>query len=122
MKAIAERCYCSTRVRRNNSRHKVQQLSTKKLFFKYLCCCFCTVLFSFFVSSSSSFAQLTYAHLAVQYDSPWICGKLKLIPVRFKDTGVLQRNISSGGLISFEQALKEGKLSVKEMNLPGGAD
>lgn len=67
-------------------------------------------------------AQLTYKHLAVQYDSPWTCGKLQLIPIRYKDTGKGKPNLFNGGLISFEDAMRQGKLSVKESSLPGGAD
>lgn len=69
-----------------------------------------------------SYAQLTYATLAVQYDSPWMCGKLQLVPIRYKDTGSGRPKLFSGGLISFEDAMRQGKLSVKESTLPGGAD
>jgi len=72
--------------------------------------------------ASNLFAQLTYEHLAVEYDSPWVCGKLKLIPVRYKDKGDTQDNFLGGGLMSFEDAFKEGKISVKETSLPGGSD
>jgi hypothetical protein len=72
--------------------------------------------------SSKLFAQLTYEHLAVNYDSPWVCGKLKLIPVRYKGNGGKEDNFLNGGLMSFEDALKEGKISVKETSMPGGSD
>jgi len=71
---------------------------------------------------SQVFAQLTYEHLAVEYDSPWTCGKLKLIPVRYKDNGGAKDNFLNGGLMSFEDALKQGKISVKETSMPGGSD
>jgi hypothetical protein len=74
------------------------------------------------LQTSSLPAQLTYEHVAVQYDSPWICGKLKLIPVRYKGQGGKGDNFLSGGLMSFEDAFQEGKVSVKESSMPGGAD
>ncbi len=126
MDVIAQTSYNSTRVRRNKRCHNFQKLGTnahhpvEKIFLKKISCYIIVIIFCFF--ASNSFAQLTYQHLAVQYDSPWICGKLKLIPVRFKDNGGPQDNFLQGGLISFEQAFKEGKVSVKETNLPGGSD
>lgn len=107
----------STRVRRNGRCHCVLQLGYKKIFRKKILLCF-------FMSivASKLFAQLTYEHLAVEYDSPWICGKLKLIPVRYKDNGGAQNNFLSGGLVSFEDAFKEGNVSVTETNTPGGSD
>jgi hypothetical protein len=95
------------------------RLAQKKLSLKTFCSAI-PLIFCFIVSNS--FAQLTYEHLAVQYDSPWICGKLKLIPVKFKDNGGRANNFLNGGLISLEQAFKEGKVSVKETSLPGGSD
>ena len=98
--------------------HCILQLDYKKISYKK------TYIFLFinlFVASNL-FAQLTYEHLAVEYDSPWVCGKLKLIPVRYKDKGDTQDNFLGGGLMSFEDAFKEGKISVKETSLPGGSD
>jgi hypothetical protein len=120
MKAIAQTFYNSTRVRRNRRCHIAQKLVTKKIFSKKVYSSLIIIIFCFFVSNS--FAQLTYEHLTVQYDSPWICGKLKLIPVRFKGNGGPGDNFLNGGLISFEQAFSEGKVSVKETSLPGGSD
>lgn len=85
-------------------------------------CCIFIFLFLLFFFSQKSFAQLTYANLIVQYDSPWVCKNLKLIPVRFKSESDGKANAINGGVISFEQALREGKISVKEMSLEGGAD
>ncbi len=75
-----------------------------------------------FAFPAHGFGQLTYDNLIVQYDSPWIYKDLKLIPVRFKEFDEGQTDFLKEGIIGFEQALKEGKLSVKETNLPGGAD
>jgi len=110
----------SVRLRRNKRCHCIPRLGTKKLFLKKFF--YSAIPIIFCLLGSNSFAQLTYEHLAVQYDSPWICGKLKLIPVRFKDNGGRGNNFLNGGLISFEQAFKEGKVSVKETSLPGGSD
>jgi ARG and Rhodanese-Phosphatase-superfamily-associated Protein domain len=108
----------STSVRRKRRCHYISQPGAKKISLKTIF--YSTLIFCFLVYDSS--AQLTYEHLAVQYDSPWICGKLKLIPVRFKDNGGRGNNFLNGGLISFEEAFKEGKVSVKEISLPGGSD
>jgi hypothetical protein len=72
--------------------------------------------------TSSSFAQLTYKTLIVEYDSAWTCNNLRLIPIKFKDTAAGKTKVLNNDVISFEQALKEGKISVKEMTTPGGAD
>ncbi|HXL56967.1 MAG TPA: DUF6569 family protein, partial [Chitinophagaceae bacterium] len=125
MNAIAQTFYNNSGARRNPDSYlgecrNVQKLIIKEIFSKKISCAVIVTIFCFFVSTS--FAQLTYEHLAVQYDSPWICGKLKLIPVRFKDNGGPRNNFLNGGLISFEQAFKEGKVTVKETSLPGGSD
>jgi len=120
MIAIAQIFCKSTSVRRKRRCHYTLQPDSKKLSLKKIFYYPAPVIFCFIVSTSS--AQLTYEHLAVQYDSPWICGKLKLIPVRFKGNGGRENNFLNGGLISFEQAFKEGKVSVKETSLPGGSD
>src|SRR5438045_2298501 len=98
MNAIAQIFFNRPSVRRNRRCHYILQPGTKKLSSKKIGCFTIIIIFSFVVSTS--FAQLTYEHLAVQYDSPWICGKLKLIPVRFKDNGGRANNFLSGGLIS----------------------
>jgi hypothetical protein len=120
MDILVHTSFYSTSVRRNRSIIVVLQLGTKKISLKKIFHPFIIIILCFLVSNS--FAQLTYQHLAIQYDSPWICGKLKLIPVRFKDNGGRENNFLNGGLISFEQAFKEGKVSVKETSLPGGSD
>jgi hypothetical protein len=85
-----------------------------------LICCF--LLFGCIGFYSQAFCQLTYQHLLVQLDSPWTCGKLQLIPVRFKDPGFGEIDFAKGSVIGFAQALREGKLTVKETNTPGGDD
>ena len=125
--AFAAQNLNSTRVRRNQRCHCSLQLGSRKYkdrskkIFKRISRNILTSIFIFFVFASSSHAQLTYEHLAVQYDSPWVCGKLKLIPVRFKGGGA-PANFLSGGLISLEEAFKEGKVSLKETSNPGGSD
>ena len=91
----------------------------KKMYFKNI---YLLVAFLFFINSKSIFAQLTYTHLAVQYDTPWTCGKLQLFPIRFKDIGGGENDFAKGSIISFEQALREGKISVKETKAGGGDD
>ncbi len=114
----AEINYYRTSVRRKRRCHEKLLLpAPKKLYLKYV---FIFVCLAFLAGKST--AQLTYTNLAVQYDSPWTCGKLQLIPVRFKDSGQAANGITKAGIISFEQALREGKISVKETNTPGGDD
>ncbi|HEY2728072.1 MAG TPA: DUF6569 family protein [Parafilimonas sp.] len=71
-------------------------------------------------------AQLTYNELAVQYDSPWIFKKLELIPIRFKDLGTgkaaANNTVFNGNVISFDEALRRHKISIKEMSTDGGPD
>ena len=79
-------------------------------------------LFSLFIISYfSSFAQLTYTQLLVQYDSAWTYKNLKLIPIRFKerqgDSAHLKNNV-----ISFEDAIRSGKITVREITAPMGSD
>lgn len=115
---IAEKNICRTSVRRKRRCHEILLLpGSKKMYFK---CVFFFICVFLFVSKGN--AQLTYTNLAVQYDSPWACGKLQLIPVRFKDTSYGQADFAKGSIIGFEQALREGKISVKETNTPGGDD
>ncbi len=72
----------------------------------------------FFVQSH---AQLTYENLWVQYDSAWTYKNLQLIPIRFKGNG-LPNNILPTNTISFQEAYATGKVTVKEMTVPPGAD
>jgi len=71
-------------------------------------------------------AQLTYNELSVQYDSPWTFKKLQLIPVRFKDKGGAMgfQNVTAFDkpVISFEDALRQHKIVIKENTADGGAD
>jgi len=108
-------------MRRNRRCHKKQKPVPKKQYnifsSKIIFAAAITFLFSF-----SSHAQLTYATLTVQYDSPWVCNNLKLIPVKFRDTATAKKELQNDNTISFEEALKEGKITVREMTTPGGAD
>jgi hypothetical protein len=108
-------------MRRNRRFHKKQKPVPKKQFSIFFSKVFFAGVLSF-LFSSSSFAQLTYTTLTVQYDSPWVCNNLKLIPVKFKDTAVAKKSAQNNNTISFEDALKEGKITVREMTTQGGAD
>lgn len=92
---------------------KQRNISDRKYFF--------AVVISFFIFQTS-FAQLTYATIGVEYDSAWECNNLKLIPVKFKDASLGRTKVLDNEVIPFEQAFREGKVSVKEMTTPGGAD
>ena len=113
---LAEQCCERTGVRRKGRLIVLLQHGSKSLPFIF----FWSSLF--FLCSVQSFAQLTYSTLAVQYSDKWTCGKLQLIPVRFKDSSFGQKEFPKGSIIGFEQALREGKISVKETNTPGGDD
>jgi len=108
-------------MRRNRRYHKTQKPAPKKQLCisgrKYLFAVVITFLFS-----QHSFAQLTYATVGVEYDSAWECNNLKLIPVKFKDTSIGRTRVLDNDVIPFERALKEGKITVKEMTIQGGAD
>lgn len=93
----------------------------KKQYSNYFSRLLFAVSLSFFFITAS-FAQLTYNTLTIQYDSAWVCNNLKLIPVKFKDTASAKKQSHNNNVISFEEALKEGKITVKEMTTPGGAD
>lgn len=121
MNILVHTLFNSTSVRRNSRCHLDLKPGSQKKYFKNIYLRFIVFLIVI-VGHLNCFAQLTYEHLAVQYDSPWVCGKLKLIPVRFKGNGAPGDNFLSGGLISFEDAFKEGKVSLKETSLPGGSD
>jgi len=108
-------------MRRIRRCHKKQRPLPKKQHNIFFSKVFFAVVFSF-LFATPSFAQLTYATLFVQYDSPWVCNNLKLIPVKFRDTAIAKRSVQNTNIISFEQALKEGKVTVREMTTPGGAD
>lgn len=71
-------------------------------------------------------AQLTYNELSVQYDSPWTFKKLQLVPIRFKDKGGAPgfQNVTAytKPVISFDDALRQHKIVIKENTADGGAD
>jgi len=80
----------------------------------------------FLLSLQQLKAQLTYNELSVQYDSPWTFKKLQLIPVRFKGPGggnaAQQTTAFDKGVISFSDALRRNKITVKETSVDGGPD
>ena len=71
-------------------------------------------------------AQLTYNELSVQYDSAWTFKKLQLIPIRFKglggDSGNANHTMFDGNIMSFSEAMRKHKITVKEMTADGGPD
>lgn len=76
------------------------------------------VLLLFFTAVTlSADCQLTYRYLHVQFDSPWVYKDLKLIPVRFKEFSAGSQAGLEEGVIGFKDALREGKLSVKETKI-----
>jgi hypothetical protein len=88
-------------------------MNSPKPFLLIACCCFV----------SSLFAQLTYHELSVQYDSAWTFKNLKLIPIRYKDSGIAKPTaVQNGNVISFEEAFRTGKIHVKEITAPMGSD
>lgn len=108
-------------MRRNRRCQKAPKPVPKQQHNTFFSRIFFAVMITLFFSFSSD-AQLTYATLTVQYDTPWICSNLQLIPVKFKDTAAAVKPSKDNDFISFEQALHEGKVTVKEMNTVGGAD
>lgn len=78
------------------------------------------LLFAAVLLQQVAYAQITYFNVSVQYDSPWICKNLKLIPVRFKENAGDTNQLMKGGVISFEEAFRKGKITVKESDLGGG--
>ncbi len=90
----------------------------------YTRCLFFLLLFFLFHNKAN--AQLTYNELSVQYDSPWTFKKLQLIPIRFKGVGNgngdSNTTMFNGNIISFSEAMKKHKITVKENNSGGGSD
>lgn len=76
----------------------------------------------FFIASAALHAQLTYNELIVQYDSAWSYKNLKLIPVKFKNNGEGALPGFANNTISFEDALRSGKITVHEITAPAGSD
>jgi len=109
-------------MRRNRRCHNVQMPVPPKRKFYYPGCLCIMLLLCTLVTPYKLFAQLTYENLIVDYDSSWVCKNLKLIPVKFKDKGTPQDKFLTTGIMTFEEALHENKISVKEMSLPGGPD
>ena len=72
----------------------------------------------------SAHAQLTYRELYVEYDSAWSFQQLHIIPIRFTGEGAVKfgKGNELDELITFDQAMATGKLSLKEILYNGGAD
>ncbi len=87
---------------------------------------YCFFVMICFLSYTQTKAQLTYNELSVQYDSPWTFKKLQLIPVRFKGKGEGgesdNHTMFNGNIISFSEAMRKHKITVKEMSSDGGPD
>ncbi len=66
-------------------------------------------------------AQLVYPNLLVQFDSVWTYEKLQLIPIRFKESEPQQTGLPSN-IISLEEAMRKGKIQIKEFYYNGDAN
>lgn len=66
--------------------------------------------------------QLTYENLWVQYDSAWTYKNLQLIPIRYKGGSAGPGTGFPTNLISLPEGLASGKITVKEIGVPPGAD
>src|SRR5688572_628399 len=64
------------------------------------------------VSCLTSFEQLTYQQLFVDYDSAWEYKNLKVIPVRQKGPGTVGPGMSNA--ISLPEALSKGLVTIQE--------
>lgn len=68
----------------------------------------------------STYAQLTYNELTVQYNSAWTCNNLQMIPVIFKNPKLAPE--AGAQTMSFSEALKKHKIKLKEIQSENGAD
>lgn len=59
-------------------------------------------------------AQITYETVFVDYDSAWQFKNLKLIPIRTKGPGIAGRIASRDEIISLQEGLKSGMISISE--------
>ncbi len=76
-------------------------------------------LFCIFLGAiNKTFAQLTFPHVSVLYDSIWSYKNLHLIPIRFTDSTHFDTNYPTT-FISIETALKKKFLQIKENNFLG---
>ena len=71
----------------------------------------CTICILFL--ANHAFAQLTYEHLYIDYDSSITYKSIRVIPIRYKGS---RNNIPplAGNTISFSQALQQGLITVQE--------
>jgi len=76
----------------------------------------------FLVNSTCLFSQLTYPNILIEFDSAWTHKNLQLIPIRFKQTFFDNQSSNFPRLISLQQAMKEGKVHIKEWYYNGDAD
>jgi hypothetical protein len=72
-----------------------------------------TILFSFLLTNQL-FAQLTYAHLYVDYDSAVTYKNLRIIPVRYKGSNGDRSAAVLQNAISFSEALQKNIITVQE--------
>jgi hypothetical protein len=68
----------------------------------------------FLLLANGAFAQLTYEHLYVDYDSAVTYKNLRIIPIRYKGPGGNAASPFLQNTVSFGQALKQGLVSVQE--------
>lgn len=59
-------------------------------------------------------AQITYETVFVDYDSAWVFRNLKLIPIRSKGSGPGGSSVNNSEIISLQQGLKTGVLTISE--------
>ncbi len=75
-------------------------------------------------NSNFLFSQFEHTGMKVQYDSPWVYKKLKLIPVRYdnlpgKSSAPIDPSLK---IISLAEAMKDKKIKVRELSPQVGAD
>ena len=69
----------------------------------------CILLFA-----NHAFAQLTYEHLYVDYDSAVTYKNLRIIPIRYKGNNDNASSVLLKNTISFSQAMQQGLITVQE--------
>jgi len=81
------------------------------------------ILFISFIYVDIASAQLIYQNVLVQYDSAWTYKNLQLIPIKFKtDPDFIWRAGLPKNVISLQEAMRSGKVEIKEMNFNKDAD
>jgi hypothetical protein len=71
------------------------------------------ILVSLLVMQTAS-AQITYETVRIDYDSAWQFKNLKIIPIRPKGPGDAASNTTNREIISLQQGLKNGLITISE--------